>query len=782
MNDGTNKQGRTHHPLTYFRVALPSDCSIIPTQAHTLIQSLATIGWQRQKWGWKKALPIRFLVVKEPHQTGIRLYFGVSDDRVLAFRSAFATSYPNVHLVPEAESPVANLSNTRPTVSLALRKGGYGLEPWLPLSSEHVGNMDDPLSGILTAIGSDHSSRWVFEVWMKPLREGRFRRTLLQKSQVPGDRKRSEYFSSVEIVAGVFGKEAPKPSPARIPSEHERSQKQAIRSRLAPNQYPFEVSVRLFADGSTEARGHLPSVLAAMGQLRKEGWVAPSRISKRRLAVALERGAPTRPMWWTSGELTSLVHLPGSDQPCFRYVATAQGLVLPPPKSSTMNGIRLGWSNFPGAEGEEIRIPQNQAAKHTFLAGATGSGKTTALLQIMLGLIDQMQKNPGTAPGFTFFDPHGGAVERLLAHIPPSLHEKVHVIPLGPTEYPRGLNLFRMDHRSDAEAITGEFINTLQELWPGSRPRSEHYLRNNVLSLLQNPPQTVLGISHLFASEEFRRRLLPKLPPHLQQFWTGEFAEIRNIADHLGPIWNKLGALTTYPSLRRILGQPKSAIDTRTVMDEGHIVLIDGSGCTADAVKIIAGLYLIDLHFTCKRRPEHRSRLHIFFGDESHLYAVNVLQKILAEDRKFGLSLFLATQYLDQMPDPVLAGILGNVGTLILLQLGGPDADRLTRWLKPDVSSRELMTLPELNALVRTKLEGGITELFTLQNPLAPSGNPDWTKRILARSDRDDGRPATEVDKEIEAMYGGSSSPVSKPGQVKFSGASFQDDPFDNRI
>ncbi|QSO54906.1 ATP-binding protein [Alicyclobacillus curvatus] len=661
-----------------------------------------------------------------------------------------------------------------------MRKGGHGLEPWLPLAPEHVSNMDDPLSGILTTIGSDHHSRWVFEVWMKPLRDARFRRTLLQKSRVSGERKRSEYFSPAEILAGVFGKQAPPNSPMQTLGERDHEHKQSIRSRLAPNQRPFQVSVRLFADGSTVARAHLPAVLAAMGQLRKQGWLTPIHISKRRLAKAIERGTPTRPMWWTSGELCSLVHLPDSGQPCFRHVVATTGLILPPPASSR-DGIRLGWSNFPGSEDEEIRIPLNQAAKHTFLAGATGSGKTTALLQIMLGLIDEMQKRPDTASGFTFFDPHGGAVERLLAHIPPSLHEKVHVIPLGPTDYPRGLNLFRMDHQTDAEAITGEFINTLQELWPGSRPRSEHYLRNNVLSLLQNPPQTVLGISYLFANERFRKKLLPKLPPHLQQFWTGEFAEIRNIADHLGPIWNKLGALTTYPSLRRILGQTKSAIDTRTVMDEGHIVLIDGSGCTADAVKIIAGLYLIDLHFTCKRRPEHRSRLHVFFGDESHLYAVNVLQKILAEDRKFGLSLFLATQYLDQLPDPVLAGILGNVGTLMLLQLGGPDADRLTRWLKPDVTSRELMTLPELNALVRAKLDGGVTELFTLKNPLAQSGHPDWARQILERSDRVDGRLAEDVDREIEAMYGGSPA-VSKPGQVKVGRASFQEDPFDYRI
>ncbi|MHB1683625.1 MAG: type IV secretion system DNA-binding domain-containing protein [Bacilli bacterium] len=194
----------------------------------------------------------------------------------------------------------------------------------------------------------------------------------------------------------------------------------------------------------------------------------------------------------------------------------------------------------------------------------------------------------------------------------------------------------------------------------------------------------------------------------------------------MGPVWNKLCSFTTYPSLRRILGQTNSAIDIHRARDQGDIILIDGSQCTADAIKIIARLYLIDMHFTCQKRPEHASRLHLFVADEVHLYAVNILQRILAEDRKFGLSVILATQYLDQLPDPILAGILGNVGTLILLQLGGPDADRLTRWLKPEVSHRNLLRLPETHALLRTKQGGGVTQLFTMKNPIVSVGNESW--------------------------------------------------------
>ncbi|MFD1674796.1 type IV secretory system conjugative DNA transfer family protein [Alicyclobacillus fodiniaquatilis] len=747
----TDLQSRKPNPFTFYRVALPSDHPVSAQQAHTFLQSLSGILWQKRMLVSQRPLPFRFFIVKEPGESIIRLYVGVPTVRDSSIQSAFRSTYPQVHLIAEPSPSFLNPHIDRHTRAMSFRKGGQGLDPWLPLASLRVGEAGDPLDYLLDAFGSDVSGRWVFEVWFSPIRDTKFRRTLMKKAQPPGNRGSSGKALS-EILSEIFGK-SPLPSQSMQPvPDPYAEQRPMVRARLLSNHRPYRVSIRLLAGGSTSIRAHLHAVLGAMGHLRETGWIVPSRITKRRLAKAMRQGTPTQPMWWTSGELASLVHLPDSRQPGFRYVATAQGLVLPPPKWKNQ-GLRLGWSNFPGREGQPIHIPFAQAAKHTFLAGATGSGKTTTLLQIMLGLVEQMQTNPDTAPGFTFFDPHGGAIERLLAHIPPSLHHKVHVIPLGPTDYPRGLNLFRMDHRSDAEAITGEFVTTLQELWPGSRPRSEHYLRNNVLSLLQQPPQTVLGIAHLFSNARFRSDLIPKLPPHLQYFWLQEFAEIRNIADHLGPIWNKLGALTTYPSLRRILGQTQSAIDTRTVMDEGDIVLIDGSGCTTDAIKIVAGLYLIDLHFTCKRRPEHRSRLHLFIGDESHLYSVNVLQKILAEDRKFGLSLFLATQYLDQLPDPILAGILGNVGTLILLQLGGPDADRLTRWLKPDVSSRQLMTLPEMHALVRTKLEGGVTELFTMQNSIVSSGNEDWARQAIDRSNREDGRPAEAVDRDIEAMY-----------------------------
>jgi hypothetical protein len=203
-----------------------------------------------------------------------------------------------------------------------------------------------------------------------------------------------------------------------------------------------------------------------------------------------------------------------------------------------------------------------------------------------------------------------------------------------------------------------------------------------------------------------------------------------------------------------MLGQLQSSVNTRQAMDEGQIVLIDGSGCVPDLLKILASLFFIDYHFTCRKRPQHKSRAHIFFADEIHLFATDILTKILAEDRKFGLSLFLATQYLSQLSDRVLEAILGNVGTLMLLQLGGPDADKLSRWLKPQVTNLDLMNLAELNAIVRTKGEQGKLELFTIKNEIVPILHEDWIQEAWAHSDEQDGRSIEAIEQEMDTVEG----------------------------
>ena len=67
--------------------------------------------------------------------------------------------------------------------------------------------------------------------------------------------------------------------------------------------------------------------------------------------------------------------------------------------------------------------------------------------------------------------------------------------------------------------------------------------------------------------------------------------------------------------------------------------------------------------------------------DEFQSFATTGFSLILSEARKYGLTLTLAHQYLDQVPVHLLDAVFGNVGSMIAFQTGASDAERLVRQL-----------------------------------------------------------------------------------------------------
>jgi hypothetical protein len=59
--------------------------------------------------------------------------------------------------------------------------------------------------------------------------------------------------------------------------------------------------------------------------------------------------------------------------------------------------------------------------------------------------------------------------------------------------------------------------------------------------------------------------------------------------------------------------------------------------------------------------------------------ATSYPKRVLSEARKWKLSLVLPHQYLEQLPNKLRAGVLANVGTVLVFQLGGEDAETIAR-------------------------------------------------------------------------------------------------------
>ncbi len=728
--------------MLWFEVLSSLDASSMNlANATRLAKHISHLGLPRFKQIFHGQLYFRFLIRCEGPAGQVRLYFSVPDIRWMGFRTGFQNQVSGVYLLP-VEAPEFQAGSGKHMLVAQGRpvyKGALSIAAFYPEGK-------DPVNEIIAAMGGGELKAGE-EVWLElsiaPSNKGEmFRRVHKAQSwlQSPANEP-----VSMRAIWREMQRNQKERRQQREPNGHQQQLLRDLSRKQQEEEIGLWVDFRVLIR-SPFSKARLQTMNDMLQSMRTGNGILLHPIRKRKRM--LKPGIPTKQILLSSEELGYWLQIPAYGETGALHMQKLHAKIIPAPEGLN-KGLFIGKSNVPGSN-KEIRLPLNQILKHGFLAGTTGSGKTSTLLSIMRSMVEELEKAPDSAPGFTFLDPHGGAIETLLSIIPKSLYPKLHVIPLGPTERPRGFNLFQAAHADVRESLTGEFVTTLQQLFPGSRPRAEHYLRNAVLSLLSVPPQTVLGIVDIFFNETYRRKMLPHLEPHLRHFWTDEFAEIKNVGEHLGPILNKLGALTTYPTSRRMLGQLQSSVHTRQVMDNGHIVLIDGSGCVPDLLKILASLFFIDYHFTCRKRPQHQSRPHLFFADECHLFATDILTKILAEDRKFGLSLFLATQYLSQLSDRILEAILGNIGTLMLLQLGGPDADKLSRWLKPQVNSNDLINLAELHAIVRTKGQEGRLELFTVKNEIVPIQHKTWIQEAWDHSDGQDGRSVDEVEKEMK--------------------------------
>lgn len=420
--------------------------------------------------------------------------------------------------------------------------------------------------------------------------------------------------------------------------------------------------------------------------------------------------------------------------------------------------LRLGYSDHAEDAGRTINFPVEALLRHAFLCGKTGSGKTVTLLNWCMYLAEQLVKNPDTAPGFTFIDPHGDAVNDLLERLPDELADRIHVLHFRDTSRPRGFNILESPPGLE-EASVGEFVSMLRDLFPGGTGyRMEHILKNALLTLVRLDNQTILSLPPLLSNEKMQMAAINKVKsdPALASFWLNEFpGYAKKIGDTLGPIWNKIGAFTVYPRVRRVVGQPKSTIDPLKIMDEGHILLIDLSGAGEDVTPIMGAALVNRYHFSALSRagrPREHRRPHFLIADEVHNYATNVMSRILSEDRKFGLGFIIATQYLSRIPEQVLDGVLGNVGSLVVLLVNEEDARRLVKHF-PGFLVADLTHRQTLHAAVHTTAMGSPVQ-FTMSNPIPMPGTPGKSERFLSLSDERDGVPKERVDDYIARLFG----------------------------
>ncbi|PIW34919.1 MAG: hypothetical protein COW25_01720, partial [Candidatus Nealsonbacteria bacterium CG15_BIG_FIL_POST_REV_8_21_14_020_37_12] len=338
-------------------------------------------------------------------------------------------------------------------------------------------------------------------------------------------------------------------------------------------------------------------------------------------------------------------------------------------------------------------IKNDDRRRHMYIIGKTGMGKTN-LLETMVVSDIRAGKGVGVV------DPHGEFAERILDFVPENRLDDVIYFNPADIDWPIAFNpLERIDieHRHlVASGIMGVFKKIWPDVWSA---RMEYILNNSLLSLLEYPSSTLLGIMRMFSDKEYRRKITENLEdPIIKAFWLNEFAKYtqRLETEAVAAIQNKVGQFVSNPLIRNIIGQNHSAFDIRKVMDEGKILIINlaKGKIGEDNSALLGALMITKLQLAAMSRvdtEEKKRRDFYLYVDEFQNFSTESFANILSEARKYRLDLILAHQYIEQLDEKVQAAIFGNVGTLTCFRVGAEDAEFLEKEFLPEFSATDLV-------------------------------------------------------------------------------------------
>lgn len=348
------------------------------------------------------------------------------------------------------------------------------------------------------------------------------------------------------------------------------------------------------------------------------------------------------------------------------------------------------------------------ARRHVYIVGQTGTGKSTLLRNVFLQHI-------AAGHGVALLDPHGDLAEELLDHFPPSRADDLIYFDPADADFPVAFNpLARVPPPQRALAVAG-LIAAFKSIWRESwGPRLEYILANTLAALMEAPNTTLLGVSRMLADEHYRAWVVRQVrDPFVRAFWTEEFAHYdpRFLREAVAPIQNKLGQLLLCPALRHVVGQVRSRIDLRHVMDTGRVFIANLSKgrLGPEPANLLGALLAAQFQHAALTRadqPEHTRRDFCLVIDEFHNFTTDAFATTLAEARKYRLSLVLAHQYLDQLTPEVRAAVFGNVGTVIAFRVGHLDALALAAEFGQEFTAGQFADLDRHEIFARTLNDG----------------------------------------------------------------------------
>ena len=363
--------------------------------------------------------------------------------------------------------------------------------------------------------------------------------------------------------------------------------------------------------------------------------------------------------------------------------------------------IKIGLRHTYGGTRSPFFVSPDSLLRHAVIIGASGTGKSALAGNIAASLISQ---NHGVA----IVDPHDSFAEAVLRYCPKRRTDDIIFFnPAGETDRPIGINplsgVAPEAHHLAADAVVDALRNIYGNSWG---PRLERLLYASTRAILTFPGGTILHINKLLTNQSFRDRVVSKISDRtIRSFWEDEFAtyDRRFRSEVSSPVLNKL--MIGDPILRLVLGQRRSKIKVRAVLDDRKIFIANLSGLGTTSRDLLGSLIISWFQTAALSRKAGESNPPFFlFTDEWQSISSRSFISLLSEARKFSLGAVLIGQ-LTQAPEEVRKAALSNCATTVAFRLSGEDAGFIERHFDSVYPPSAFTDLPRFQGIIKTEGE-----------------------------------------------------------------------------
>ncbi len=726
---------------------------------YNIISSTATKGFKSRFYGQRH---IAFEIIA--NKGIIHYYCAVPVALVGVVQQAVIAAYPTARLEETAEHNIFSATGKITGTSggeLVLKKGFA-----FPIAT-YQETKRDAMQAILNALSTLSAEDGAgIQFLLRPANDMWSKNALAVASKKKKDKggKSGMGFSFKEIAQAPF--KAPEAKESKPDDKQLSSLEQAIVDSIEEKtRHPgYEVLVRVVTSSNTAARSQtiLKNIVGAFAL-----FDAPGRNGfKFSLAKNIETFVTSFIFRFfppeinqnvlNSVELATIFHLPDQRNTPTSQLQRQSSKQVDGPRNIPPQGLLLGYNVYRGIK-KEIRIDTVDRRRHVYIIGQTGTGKSNLLEN--LALQDMLD-----GKGFAFIDPHGDVTETLINMVPKERVEDIVYFDPGEMDHPMGLNLFEFKTPEQKDFLVQEAINMLYKLYDPGRtgimgPRYEHLFRNVALTIMSDPAGgTFIDIPKVFTDKDYSKQKLKYVTDQsVLDFWNKEMAQTSDYhkSEVMGWFVSKFGAFLSNEMMRNIIGQTKSAFDLRDIMDNKKILLVNLSkGRTGELnSKLLGMIFVMKFQVAAMSRadtPEDQREDFSLYVDEFQNFATDSFADILAEARKFRLSLVVANQFMTQLTDQIRESVIGNVGTVLALRVGTTDAELMIKKFAPVFDAQDLVHLPNFEAIAQVMVNNVPSAPFSMALiPRLGIPNPQLGLAIKRLSAAKYGRPRAIVEKDI---------------------------------